>query len=203
MKSIVNEYLLTSKRKDNEILHLITCEDPVENWVSPDVKKTEANPALEISDFLRKQGIVYTPRNIGADVKDIAQALKDAKRQTPACYVVGEVRDAKDWNEVIDFASTGHLIVVTTHASSVREAILKIFKAMKVHRAQERRQIANSLLAVVHAELIGVKYKTGDKKRAQQPMCWLRDASSVNQLTVDGFRRCCQTTLSASDVSST
>ncbi len=193
MKAMVNEYVASQATRDKR-LHLVTCEDPIEQWL-PNKKPGDIRDAKQTSEFFLTNDINYTPRLLGRDVVSVAQALKDAKRQTPACYVVGEVRRAEDWQEIVDFASTGHLIVVTTHAASVREAILRVFKALNVTRAQERRMIANALLAVIHAELIPVDYTTRRDKQnslhvtsqAQLPMMWFRTPSSVNQLTVDGL----------------
>lgn len=191
MKPIVNEYLGTvEKAKDRELLHLLTAEEPIEKWFSDS----------ENAESLRTKGVTYTPRALGRDVTNLKQALRDAKRQTPACFVVGELRAEEDWREVINFATTGHLIVVTTHASSVRETLLKIFKALGVSRSQERRQVANALLAVVHARLLPIPYTAdsdvkaalaggfiGGLELAQIPVCWLGKTSAVNQLTVDGL----------------
>ena len=191
MRPIINEYLATvRKRKTEELLHLVTLEDPIEKWFSEgDDAKT----------FL-SNGVVYTPRVLGVDVRDLKQALRDAKRQTPACFVVGEIRKGDDWREVVDFATSGHLIIATTHASSVRETVMRIFKALDVSRSQERRQVANSILSVVHAELLTIDYEStqsvksakvqgfqGGKALAQIPMAWIGKPSAVNQLTVDGL----------------
>lgn len=183
LKAIVQRYLYNI-RKPNDRPHLLTCEDPIESWFKGNT------PQADIQSF-RQLGISFTPRYLGKDVFSIGQSLKDARRQSPACYVIGEVRSQQDWLEIVDFAGSGHLIVVTTHAANLREAILRIFNALEVRTPQNRRAIANTLLGVVHAGLVESEYAdvngTVFSTKAQLPTVWMGSAAAVSQLTADGL----------------
>ena len=48
-------------------------------------------------------------REKGKDVACLDEAINDAKRQTPACFFIGEIRDSNDWQRAVAFAGTGHL----------------------------------------------------------------------------------------------
>src|SRR5207249_2189827 len=95
-------------------------------------------------------GIDYTSRQKGIDVHDLKCASEDALRQTPAVFYIGEVRDASDWKEVLEFAGTGHLVVTTAHAGSLIEAMIKLLGAVDAKTPADRRRYAEKILAVVH-----------------------------------------------------
>jgi hypothetical protein len=96
------------------------------------------------------EGIDYTPREKGLDVRNLSHAFADALRQTPSVFYVGEVRDIKDWVEVLEFAGTGHLVVTTAHAGSLLEAMIKILSAVGADTPADRRRYAARIKAVVH-----------------------------------------------------
>lgn len=118
--------------------HLVTFEDPIEDLFWPDFfRDREAAP------------FDYTPRQKGFDVRDLDQAFGDALRQTPKVLFVGEVRATKEWDRLLDFASTGHMVITTAHAGGLREALSKIF-GDKLRTPGERAEVAGRLLGVVH-----------------------------------------------------
>jgi Tfp pilus assembly pilus retraction ATPase PilT len=95
----------------------------------------------------QQRGLDYTPRELGSkkDVRSLAQALlKDALRQTPSVVYVGELREEHHLETALNFARTGHLIVSTTHAGSLVEAMGRAFAAMKVKTAEDRGRSRHS-----------------------------------------------------------
>jgi Tfp pilus assembly pilus retraction ATPase PilT len=184
-RSIISDYLQRRKNAESgpnpKMLNLVTLEDPIEEWW-PDIETKKA-----IKRFYN-QGICYIPRRLGCDTDSLKNALKDSKRQSPACFYVGEIRSKDDWMEVIDFATSGHLIVVTTHATNLRETIQKVLTSCDADTPQRRKIIADSLCAVVHAKF--QSYNTADDKekyKVQIPSAWIANSRSRNELVRDGL----------------
>ncbi len=182
MKQVVRSYL-SRPEAQGKFQTLVTCEDPIETWYAD-------SPESDVEKMFN-HGVFYCPRQLGIDVVTVSQALKDARRQTPNCYLVGEVREKADWQSVVEFAGSGHLIVVTTHAANIQEAILRIFSAMEVKTPQGRRSVANALLAVVHAALYPISFGNANGSSvqclAQMPSIWIGNVNAVSQLTADGL----------------
>jgi hypothetical protein len=95
-------------------------------------------------------GIDYTPREIGVDTPSLTSALRDALRQTPSVVYIGEIRDLPSLREAIDFAGTGHLVVLTMHAGSLTEAFEKLLDAANAHTPSRRGEIAERISGVIH-----------------------------------------------------
>jgi hypothetical protein len=127
-------------------------------------------------------GIDYSPRDKGCDVKSLQAALRDALRQTPSVVFIGEIRedeDEKDWKHVIEFAGTGHLVVTTAHAGSLRETMEKIMREAGAKSAAERGYVAQRILAIVNI----VTGKDGKR----YPAFWRRTDSGVAAMRVPGL----------------
>jgi Tfp pilus assembly ATPase PilU len=179
-KSIVGDYLQRRRLAERDkMLNLITLEDPIEAWLA------DATNENTIRSFYNL-GVCYIPRQLHKDTDSLKSALKDSKRQSPECFYVGEIREKNDWKEAIEFASSGHLIVVTTHATNLRETIQRILNATESESPQRRKIVADALCAVIHARFID--YKLGDKKhKVQAPTFWVANSKSRNELVRDGL----------------
>jgi Tfp pilus assembly pilus retraction ATPase PilT len=145
--------------------HLLTYEDPIEKYI--DVDPTITN---------------YTPRQRGQDVKDIEQVINDALRQTARIMFVGETRDPEQWNQLLRFAGTGHLVITTTHAGSLTEALSNILQAAKAREPSRRSVVADRLLAVIHLRAGEV-----DDTQFVLPALWLRTPIGVKALMAEGL----------------
>lgn len=117
--------------------HFVSIEDDVEDVFARD-------PSVAL-----RWGIYHTQRR-REDDGDLRRMLADALRQKPALVYVGEIREDGDWKDILDFAGTGHLIVATAHAGSVRGLMSKLARASKCHVPADRGELANRLLALVH-----------------------------------------------------
>ena len=179
-KSIVGDYLQRRRLAETDkMLNLITLEDPIEAWLA------DATNEDVIRGFYNL-GVCYIPRQLHKVTDSLKSALKDSKRQSPECFYVGEIREKNDWKEAIEFASSGHLIVVTTHATNLRETIQRILNATESESPQRRKIVADALCAVIHARFID--YKQGDKKhKVQAPTFWVANSRSRNELVRDGI----------------
>jgi hypothetical protein len=165
--------------------HLVTFEDPIEKYFASDAcLPSNSHPQLQVQMGAAAKGIDYTPRQLRQDVQGLPEALREALRQTPRVLFVGETRERIDWRALVDFASTGHLIITTAHAGSLVESMHKIFSFTNAKTSSDRAEIAGRLLAVVHlkrAELSDPKYSV------LVPALWRRVPKGVNALTADGL----------------
>jgi hypothetical protein len=155
--------------------HLITVEDPIEHPFISGMATQEIHA-----------GVDYTPRLLGSDVKDLAAAFHDAKRQTPTVFYVGEVRDRTSMAQVLDFAGSGHLVVTTAHAGSLTEAVQHIFTAVQARTPATRGMYAQRLLAVIHQRPITHRATNRDLILAA-PALWMRTDAGIAQLVSDGL----------------
>ncbi len=93
----------------NEIkaYHIVTIEDPIE--------------------FLHKhKKSTINQREVGADTKDFASALRAALRQAPKVILVGEMRDLETADIALEAAETGHLVLSTLHTIDASKTIDRI-----------------------------------------------------------------------------
>lgn len=87
--------------------HIVTIEDPIEFLHNH--KKSTINQ-----------------REVGADTKDFATALRAALRQAPKVILVGEMRDLETAEIALEAAETGHLVLSTLHTIDASKTIDRI-----------------------------------------------------------------------------
>ncbi len=87
--------------------HIVTIEDPIEFLHNH--KKSTINQ-----------------REVGADTKDFASALRAALRQAPKVILVGEMRDLETAEIALEAAETGHLVLSTLHTIDASKTIDRI-----------------------------------------------------------------------------
>lgn len=172
--------------------HLVTFEDPIETpFFEPPPNEGEHGWNAMVQMPPTKTALNYTPREKDKDVGLLRKALEDALRQTPAVFFVGETRRKAEWELLLDFASTGHLIVTTAHAGSLVEAMHKIFEARRVKTPSDRGEIANKLLAVVHLGNDSIRISEDSQTRVETnvlfPALWRRTSRGIAALTCDGL----------------
>jgi twitching motility protein PilT len=116
--------------------HIITIEDPIE--------------------FIhRHQNSVVNQREVGADTRSFALALKYALRQDPDVILIGEMRDLETISAALTIAETGHLVLATLHTNSAAESVNRIIDAFPSHQQpQVRAQLSFVLEGVVTQTLI-------------------------------------------------
>ncbi|MBE6450332.1 MAG: type IV pilus twitching motility protein PilT, partial [Alphaproteobacteria bacterium] len=126
--------------------HILTIEDPVE--------------------FVHesKKSIIHQ-RELGADTRSFANALKSALREDPDIILVGEMRDHETIALALTAAETGHLVFGTLHTSSASQTIDRIIDVFPEGQQQQiRTQLANSLVAVLSQTLLQKLQPDGTKK---------------------------------------
>jgi twitching motility protein PilT len=117
-------------------LHIITIEDPIE--------------------FLHQHKTsVVNQREIGADAKGFAEALRGALRQDPDVILVGEMRDLETIATALTAAETGHLVLATLHTQSAPSTIDRIIDVFpSAQQGQVRMQLAASIQGIVTQTLL-------------------------------------------------
>jgi twitching motility protein PilT len=92
---------------ESKSYHIVTIEDPIEFLHNH--KKSTINQ-----------------REVGADTKDFASALRAALRQAPKVILVGEMRDLETAEIALEAAETGHLVLSTLHTIDASKTIDRI-----------------------------------------------------------------------------
>jgi twitching motility protein PilT len=121
---------------ENKQEHILTIEDPIE--------------------FLHnhKKSIV-SQRELGADTKSFANALRAALREDPDIILVGEMRDLETIQLALTAAETGHLVFGTLHTSSAAQTVDRIVDVFPTSQQQQVRvMLSNSLQAVLSQTLL-------------------------------------------------
>jgi len=116
--------------------HILTIEDPVE--------------------FLhRSKRSVIHQRELGADTKSFAHALKSSLREDPDVILLGELRDLETIALAMTAAETGHIVMGTMHTSSAAQTIDRIVDVFPPEQHQQIRvQLSASLVAVMSQVLL-------------------------------------------------
>ena len=116
--------------------HIVTVEDPIE--------------------FVhRHKQAVVNQREVGADTRSFARALRSALRQDPDVILVGELRDLDSISIALTAAETGHLVFATLHTRSAAGAIDRIVDVFPAEQqSQVRVQLSSSLQGIVAQALL-------------------------------------------------
>lgn len=116
--------------------HIVTIEDPIEY-------------------MHRHQKSTVNQREVGADTRTFALALRAALRQAPKVILIGEMRDVETIEIAMEAAETGHLVLSTLHtidASKTIDRIVGVFP--KDEEQQVRTRFSQSFRYVISQRLI-------------------------------------------------
>jgi twitching motility protein PilT len=130
LASLINEI---NETRDE---HIMTIEDPIE--------------------FLHQhKRCVVNQRELGADARSFADALKAALRQDPDVILVGEMRDMETIGTALTAAETGHLVFATLHTQDAPQTVDRIIDVFPpTQQGQVRAQLAIGLQGVVTQTLV-------------------------------------------------
>jgi twitching motility protein PilT len=116
---------------------LVTLEDPVEFRLNAPTHS------------------VVRRRQIGRDVANFRDGLRDALRGDPDVIMVGELRDPETIQLALTAAETGHLVLASLHSGSAASTVERIIDAYPAERrAQIRVQLADALRAIIAQKLV-------------------------------------------------
>ena len=106
--------------------HIVSIEDPIEYTFSDDKS-------------------LFQQREIGLDVPSFEMAIKSVLRQNPDIILIGEMRDKETFETAISAAETGHLVISTMHAATVKQSLTRLFEFFPPEQIEQaRRQIAGT-----------------------------------------------------------
>jgi twitching motility protein PilT len=116
--------------------HILTIEDPIE--------------------FLHNhKNCIVNQREVNADTRGFANALRTALRQDPDVVLVGEMRDLETIESALRIAETGHLTFATLHTNSAVSTINRIIDVFPpVQQAQVRAQLSLTLEGILCQTLL-------------------------------------------------
>ncbi|NIN71120.1 MAG: PilT/PilU family type 4a pilus ATPase, partial [Gemmatimonadetes bacterium] len=116
--------------------HIITIEDPIEY-------------------LHHHRRSLVNQRELGADTRTFAQALRHALREDPDVILVGEMRDLETMALAITAAETGHLVFSTVHTNSAAQTVDRIVDVFPPGQQEQIRvQLSNTLEAVLSQQLL-------------------------------------------------
>jgi twitching motility protein PilT len=116
--------------------HIVTIEDPIE-FLHP-----------------HKRCLVHQ-REVGADTRSFANALKHALRQDPDIILVGELRDLETTTTALTAAETGHLVLATLHTQSAAQTVDRLIDIFPPHQQHQiRAQLSTALQGIVTQALV-------------------------------------------------
>ena len=116
--------------------HILTIEDPIE--------------------FLHNhKSCIVNQREVNADTRGFANALRTALRQDPDVVLVGEMRDLETIESALRIAETGHLTFATLHTNSAASTINRIIDVFpSMQQAQVRAQLSLTLEGILCQSLL-------------------------------------------------
>src|ERR1043166_7433972 len=116
--------------------HIVTIEDPIE--------------------FLHAhKSCIVNQREVGADTRGFAEALRTALRQDPDVVLVGEMRDLETIESALRIAETGHLTFATLHTNSAATTINRIIDVFpSSQQSQIRAQLSMVLEGIMCQTLL-------------------------------------------------
>jgi len=116
--------------------HIMTVEDPIEY-------------------LHHHKTAIVNQREVGADTKSFAEALKHVLRQDPDVILVGEMRDLETISTAVTAAETGHLVFATLHTQDAPQTIDRIIDAFPPYQQQQIRvQLSTTLQGVITQQLL-------------------------------------------------
>jgi twitching motility protein PilT len=96
-----------------------------------------------------------TQRELGADTKSFAEALRHILRQDPNVILVGEMRDLETASAALTIAETGHLVLTTGHAPSSYQAVERVIDMFPPHeRSLAQTRLASLLIGIMCQALV-------------------------------------------------
>src|SRR3989441_4214763 len=123
--------------------HILTIEDPIE--------------------FLHNhKNCLVNQREVNADTRGFADALRTALRQDPDVVLIGEMRDLETIESALRIAETGHLTLATLHTNSAASTINRIIDVFpSMQQAQVRAQLSLVLEGIMCQALLPRAEQTG------------------------------------------
>jgi pilus retraction protein PilT len=108
--------------RQNHPKHIVTVEDPIE-YQYPDDMDDPVYPGHRTPS-----PSIVTQQEVGRDVLNYRQGLKDVLRKAPHVILLGEIRDREAMETCMEAAQTGHLVLSTLHTTGAVKTIGRILE---------------------------------------------------------------------------
>jgi twitching motility protein PilT len=126
---------------------------------------------------------VVNQRELHADTKSFADALRAALREDPDVVLIGEMRDLETIESALRIAETGHLTFGTLHTNSASSTINRIIDVFPAHQQpQIRAQLSLVLEGIMCQSLLP---KSDNKGRAMCMEIMVPNAAIRNLIRED------------------
>jgi defect in organelle trafficking protein DotB len=137
---------------------VITYEDPIE-FVLGGVHWRGPQPAQS---------------QIGRDIENFAQGLRNAMRRKPSIIGIGEARDHETVDAAVEAGLTGHLCYCTAHTDSVAETVNRL---IQVYPPAQQSAIASRLVGSIALIVVQrlLKTKNGRRKAIREYVVFDRE----------------------------
>ncbi len=127
---------LLEKINEEQSVHVITLEDPVEYQHS-------------------HRRATFNQRELGADFDSFASGLRAALRQAPKVILLGEMRDRESVEIGLSAAETGHLVLSTLHTVDAGQTIHRILGMFSTEEENQIRvRLADTVRWIVCQRLL-------------------------------------------------
>lgn len=184
--------------------HMVVIGDPVETSFysrpgpfNPGRNDSSAHCQMVLGDH---RLFDLTERVLGVDTPSVEEALRDALRETPSVVVVSELRREEDFLAALDFAGTGHLVLSTSHNTSLVDTMSKLMRVSRARTPGDRAMLAQRLHGLVHLipHRQEFQFSPGERKgkpfhggklplQANVPLVWRANAAGVRNFVSEGL----------------
>ena len=126
--------------------HIVTVEDPVEYQYPHDM----ADPEFPGHRILAPS--IVTQQEVGRDVHNYRQGLKDVLRKAPHVILLGEIRDREAMETCMEAAQTGHLVLSTLHTTGAVKTIGRILEMYPKENHNSVLSRLSEILIFIHSQ---------------------------------------------------
>ena len=120
----------------NHPKHIVTIEDPVEYQYPHDMDDPDVPGMKTLAPS------IVTQQEVGRDVVNYRQGLKDVLRKAPHIILLGEIRDREAMDTCLEAAQTGHLVLSTLHTTG---AVKTMGRILEMYPKDKHASILNRL----------------------------------------------------------
>ena len=132
--------------RQNHPKHIVTVEDPIEYQYPDDME----DPVYQ--GHRVPSPSVVTQQEVGRDVKNYKQGLKDVLRKAPHVILLGEIRDREAMETCMEAAQTGHLVLSTLHTTGAVKTIGRILELYPRESHSSVLSRLSEILIFIHSQ---------------------------------------------------
>jgi len=132
--------------RQNHPKHIVTVEDPIE-YQYPDDMEDPVYPGHRTP-----APSIVTQQEVGRDVLNYKQGLKDVLRKAPHIILLGEIRDREAMETCMEAAQTGHLVLSTLHTTGAVKTIGRILELYPRENHASVLSRLSEILIFIHSQ---------------------------------------------------